>query len=434
MSQPDQISQDSARHEAEAAPEADRAADHPTMRVLDALFAQIQLEQKLLTRRYMAVTAVRGVAQRLMADGLPVDLGMTGDVLTLAVPVRGLAAFAEVLPGPAPAAPAPASAVPVRATSPKVVRPKPLASAPRVSKGSKVWTPAEDARLIGLIVKAMCAGEVKMHAIKAAAWALGRSPKACESRLFNHLSQDLDSALKAVPEGEVARAATLRKAGGGPFRGWSADEQARLVQLVADGLGRGLSKGDAVTEAAKALGRPREGVWFRVLCKAKDDLAAELARRSVADVSEQKSSPAEAVAAACKDVLQVAAPAVEPEPVQPVVKESLTLAAPMPLPPRPEGRETQVAAPVDLDPVTAHLREVTKGDAALMKRDFAIIHLACANWSMPEIATDLGMDSKAVKQRFEVLCGYDPATKKGRFPRSYVYHGLEALLKLKAVA
>lgn len=476
--------------------------ESPALKVLDALFAQIQLEQGVLTRRYMAVTELRGVARRLMREGLPVDLGFAGDVLTMAVPMPGLAAFADVMPGVVAAVPV-AAPVAVQA-APVAVPPVPArAAVPRPSSGrghfSAAWTPEEDAALIEAMVAEMLAGTTKMQATVIAAQKMGRTPKACQSRIFNRLGAQLDAALKGVPGGEAAAQATLRRAVGGTFRGWTEEENARLVQLVADGIGRGLTKGDAVEAAAKVLDRPREGAWFRVLNKARAALDAELARRGLTGAvaapvrkaqaaaaklpaapepkSEQKSAglaalesspepavqdvpaagggvcggdraptdpladaPVEPQGGTCKEVLQVAAPVTDPVLVSPVVKESLTLAAPVastPAPrvgPRPEGRETQVGAPVDLAPVTDHLRVVTKGDAATLKRDFALIHLACANWSMPEIAADLGMDSKAVKQRFEALCGYDPVTKKGRFPRSYVYHGLEALLKLKAVA
>lgn len=534
--------------------------DAPHLPVLDALFAQIQSEQKFLQRRYLAVVELRGAAWRLAREGLPVTLSAAGDVLTLSVPLPGLAAFVEVMPGegarPAAASPSEISVSVAEAVLPSALRaqveaPAPVVSAPaaadtpvpapeaapaqnaviaarlgdlrrsglhlsaairvvseefsvsirglesRLHRGMRAmleadlaanpipadinaaaalvdprgkftretrWTGVDDARFLEGIVQRIAGGMSKMQAVHAAALDMGRTAKAGEARLFNVLAERLE-----VKLGDLGpRDAAPRKVPGGKVNGWTEEETAKLVQLVADGICAGLPKRDAIRDAALQIDRPFEGAQFRVLNKAKAALAAELARRagSAAKAAPTATELPPVPPAACvqdvaagdggapppppnppvatnalatnavttgKKTLQVA-----PEPVaQPApegVKQSLTPAAPKPPGPRPSGRETQVAAPVDLAPVTAHLRALTKGDAKVLQRDFALIHLACAGWELPTIAVDLGMDSKAVKQQFEALCGYDPATKKGRFPRSYVYHGLEALLKLKAVA
>lgn len=559
----------------------------PSMAVLDALFAQIQLEQKSLTRRYMAVTELRGVVARLARDGMPPKLDFDGDTLVLSLLVTGLGAFVDVLAdepampaaaatgkqvltvapvvaAPAPCATAQAVAAAVQASAVQPVAPEAKgvidaeshqhqrdlqiarafadhrrsgmnkASAMRAvsaefnvslrglesalqrrlgalvaadlqanpipaeinaaaslacRRGTHVrpgaWTGGDDTRLLELVVQKIRDGIGKMKAIQMVAREMGRSPKACEARLYNVLTPRFE---RMLGDHAVVRV-DPRKVPAGKLNGWTAEESARLVQLVADGICAGMFKRDAIAAAAVEIGRPFSGAEFRVLNKAKADLEKELARRaglaaiaapavaspepSVAAVPPAAvqagdgvapppsgpvaqpvaQTPAKPATAAASTVAQTQKAVSEPvvaKPVAPVVKQSLPparpvlapapkAAAPSPAPvvrsgPRPDGRETQVGAPVDLKDITAHLKALTKGDAKALQTDFALIHLACAGWSMPEIAADLGMDSKAVKQRFEALCDYDPATKKGRFPRSYVYHGIEALLKLRAVA
>lgn len=565
--------------------------DAPKLPVLDA---QIQSEQKFLQRRYMAVVELRGAAGRLAREGVPVTLSASGDVLTLSVPLPGLAAFVEVMPGegarPAAAPPSEISGSVAEAVMPSALRAQaeapaavviapecdgsiksspvapPLAAAPAVAARGPVtarnqerevalvssmaahmrrgmsrtdavrataqefgltrgglesrmtrglnaalradlaanpvsaeavaqaraavrakrgqhlgrtdWTEAEDAQLLEGILQAMRGGLSKTVAAGVAAVAMGRSERAGQTRLFNYLGPQMNGLLEANPEVVLAVAG---RSDSGRADGWTAEDGARLVRLVADCLCAGASKTKAIEQAALALGRTEGAVEFRLKNKAKAALAAELAHRDAlraavappapqfraadvtAGVTELPPVPPAAcvqdvaagdggapspppnppvaekpAAATGKQVLQVAPQILRAEPAAfhpvPDVKQSVTPAAPKPPGPRPTGRETQVAAPVDLAAVTAHLRALTKGDAKVLQRDFALIHLACAGWDMPTIALDLGMDSKACKRRFEALCDYDPATKKGRFPRSYVYHGLEALLKLKAVA
>lgn len=335
-----------------------------------------------------------------------------------------------------------------------------------------MWSPEDEAQLVSLVADGVCAGKSKSLSLDAAAATMGRSKKGCQNRLYNRLADALQAEVERRKGPGFVVTSPERKVCGGKVIGWTPAEDARMVGIVADAICAGQTKWTGIAAAAQALGRPESGVQFRILNKAKDDLAAELARRAAG--SDPKPTNAAAAPAPAPIVLppvslpeavQVvrgggAAPStpaaplpspapvaakVTPAPLPPAVKESLTVApaperrAPTPAivadarPPRPAAgeRASQVAPPDDLAPVLAHLRTLTKGDAKALKADFAIMHLACAGFKMGDIATDLGLDSKHVKQRFEALCGYEGG--KGRFLRSHVYEAIEHLLTPAAV-
>lgn len=329
----------------------------------------------------------------------------------------------------------------------------------RVQVRAGSWSAEEDDKLLAGAVRRMCEGVGKLAAIHAAAADLNRSPRAGEGRLFGALASRFDAEL--LKAGQPARA----PAPVGPAKVWTAAEDKVLIRLVADAICAGREKREGVAAAAHQLNRGFHGVMYRILNKAKDGLECELAARAGLPHSPTVAAVAPAVPAAdpvpprdaadCGGGSPSSPTAPVPVAVAPVVKASLT-AAPVPAPapepvapaapkapapaiaatacpPRPAAGErvSQVAPPDDLGPVLDHLRALTKGDASVLKSDFAIMHLACAGWPMDYIATDLGMDSKAVSQRFKALCGYEGG--KVRFVRSHVYAGLEALLTPKAV-
>lgn len=331
------------------------------------------------------------------------------------------------------------------------------ASAASRAGRADVWTAEDDAKLVGLVVEFMHGGLGKMAAIHEAAKKMGRSERSGESKIFGKLAKALDAELA---KGAVQKANT-------PPNAWTAEEDERLVQIMAADLALGVPLADALAAAAAVLGRRVGAVDFRLRNTLRPTFADALDKAKAAALrgAEQKSeplsspdaAPAAAVAVELKTpVVAECSPAagggdgVSPPPSGPVadIAQAVTpspavvqVAAPVAtpaarkaLPPRPDGRASQVAAPDDATPIIRHLLAATKGDVEQLRRDFSIIHLACAGWPMGDIATDLGMDSRAVKERFEVLCHYDPATKKGRYLRSHVYQALEELLTPKAVA
>lgn len=578
----------------------------PVYQLLDALFARVQADQKIVQRQYMAITELRGSAGRLMRDGAEVALHLDGDDLVLRVTVPGLDGLTgarplggdlvvdldKIMPAflrpwrafpVAPVSIEPAAGFwagfsgfesstkgPERDESPPAVIPaadplaeliaaqeavepvvapasepafkshwsdaeddelieaalvnmragmrhgqavsaaseamgrtaraglermrrflqdrldaklaaEPIAAsghiaAALVSDGRgqhgswpDMWSAEDQARLVGLVATGVCAGKSKSLALADAATVMGRSKKACENRIYNRLASDLQAEIDRLRGPDAPPLATIRKVASGKITGWTPEDDARLVQIVADAICEGQPKWVGIEAASKALGRPEQGVQFRILNKAKDDLAAELARRAAGVTPDH----AAAAPAAAKIVLPPASPpeavpvvrdggappsapvAPLPSPaLLPVVDGSTGLRlneaaiadappapprAPKPAivadacPPRPAAGErvSQVAPPDDLAPVLAHLRALTKGDAKVLKADFAILHLACAGWGMGDIATDLGMDSKAVSQRFKALCGYEGG--KGRFLRSHVYEAIQHLLTPAAV-
>lgn len=487
---------------------------------LDAVLATIQLEQRVLARRYCAVVALRRAASDMRVEGLFPSIRVEGERLVLEVAVLGLGGFdhpvaltcvSSIEPGvtaqsdeDAPgdqwldaaqvAAPAtveqksePVSetaAVPDVSTGQSVasvsdVCPPVLASdaesgggeasAPVAAAAGPVetalaaaarsarrgggwkdaWSAEDDARLVQLTAQNVRGGMGKVAAAGAAACAMGRSFKAGESRIFNRLKSTLDAELEARGGATVAPArvaenrAKPRKIVDREISpGWTPDEDRAFVTLVADGMCAGVPKGKAIATAAAKVGRPESGCGYRILHQLKAPLQAELDRRLAAETGKAppaaaQRSPEPVPAPQPAPVPEAAAaapeaPVSEAEPlvVQPVSQHVAAPALVAPKGPRPEGLQTQVAkpAPAELAPVIAHIKALTKGDPIKLRRDFAIIHLACANWTMATIAADLGMDARTVKERFEALCHYDPVAKKGRYPRSHVYHALEHIL------
>lgn len=144
---------------------------------------------------------------------------------------------------------------------------------------------------------------------------------------------------------------------------WTDDEDARAVQLVAQWIDTGMTKGAAIAAAAAELGRPAPGLEFRLKTKLREALAAELDREAPAD------------------------PATENDP--------------------------------ELDPLAAHLAARPMKGWTLAD-DANLMELAEMNWAPPEIAVELGRPGDAIKARFDLLTGLDSETKTRRFARADV--------------
>lgn len=191
--------------------------DAPRLPVLDALFSQIQAEQRVLQRRYMAVVELRSVAGRLHREGLSVTLAAEGDVLTLSVPIAGLAAFGEVMPGPGasaaaappceisgalseagmPAVTAPAVTAPVEPISaPEIAAPE-KAAAPASRKAPK-YTPAEDDVIVREVVRSLRNTGQMADGIWRASSEIGRSYDSVGVRINSVLKGRISEVLGAL--------------------------------------------------------------------------------------------------------------------------------------------------------------------------------------------------------------------------------------------
>lgn len=172
---------------------------------------------------------------------------------------------------------------------------------------------------------------------------------------------------------------------------WTEDENARAVQLVAQWIDTGMTKGAAIAAAAAELGRPASGLEFRLKTALRDALAAELDR--------EPSEPA---------------PPADPAPGP----------ADEPAPPAEPGPPADPAPDIDpeLDPLAAHLAARPMKGWSLAD-DADLMHLAELGWTPPEIAIELNRPGDAIKARFEVLTG------NRRFARAQV---AERLAQLRA--
>ena len=70
---------------------------------------------------------------------------------------------------------------------------------------------------------------------------------------------------------------------------WTAAEDAQLVALTVEWLRQGLTRGEAMKNAAEAIGRPHEGAKYRLYSKLKDRLAeAEAAMQRVSAMADER--------------------------------------------------------------------------------------------------------------------------------------------------
>lgn len=163
---------------------------------------------------------------------------------------------------------------------------------------------------------------------------------------------DITAPAISHPEPEIAPAAGTA---------WTADEDERLIQLTVNGMLSGLNKAAALREAARTMGRGEEAVKFRIY---KHHIAARL-----------NATLAEA---------EAAAPAAPPQPAA-----------------------SQAASPPPPSAIDAHLWGLPRGgqDGWTWSRDAELMQLACNGYGTQDIAVDLGLDSAAVKTRFDLLTG-----------------------------
>lgn len=83
------------------------------------------------------------------------------------------------------------------------------------------------------------------------------------------------------------------------------------------------------------------------------------------------------------------------------------------------------AAPPALSEIEAHLLALPRRHGHSLEDDLQLLQLADAGWQPAEIAAELGLDAKAVGQRWDVLSGLDRDTKQRRWTRPALLEALE---------
>lgn len=197
---------------------------------------------------------------------------------------------------------------------------------------------------------------------------------------------------------------------------WTAEEDARLIDLVVKAVGMGATKKAGMIAAAKELGRPEAATQFRCHHKLKARLDAALTEAAmrqaqtetpeIPEAARQDAPPPQAEVQGEGAVPQEGdAPALEPE--------------------------ASAGASFVADPVTAHLMALTDKGGWTVEHDLDLMGLSILGWPPHEIATQLQMPDKAIKPRFDMLTGLhdDEATGKKvrRFTRESVFAALSRL-------
>ena len=197
-----------------------------------------------------------------------------------------------------------------------------------------------------------------------------------------------------VPTPAKAESASVAPAKPAP---WTELEESQLIGLVAHGIVTGLTKGNAIREAAEALGRPYDGTAFRLNTKLKDRLAAH-----VEELRAHRPYPAPA----------------QPHHHQPEAAAPEADAAPSPVAnPEPIAQAAALTA-ATLSPIEQHLLDMPSKGGWTLEMDMDLLQLSDNGWTIPEIATELGKDGKAVAERFDLLTGYDRETKTRKWKRA----------------
>jgi hypothetical protein len=225
----------------------------------------------------------------------------------------------------------------------------------------------------------------------------------------------------AAPLPGTARALAATLQPGGRAAPWTPEEDARLIDLVCQGVQRqGLSRRGATMAAAQELGRPFDGTEFRCRHKLKDRLDAALAKGPAwLDQPEEVPTPyADAALAHAESLDEGGAtdqPAVPAHAIEPLNAS-----------PRPE----HIA-----DAITAHVVTLTDKGGWSLERDLQLVELSIGGWTPTDIAAELQMPDTAIKPRFDALTGLytDETTGKKlrRCTREEVQKALLALVALE---
>lgn len=139
---------------------------------------------------------------------------------------------------------------------------------------------------------------------------------------------------------------------------WSEAEDAQAIEIYVAARLQGENQQRCYALIAAALGRPVSGCAFR--------MSHKLLQRSAQAVIDRKRGYGG-----------------QPSPATPAAPATVN-------PP---------------DPLTEHLGQMSMKSSWTPQRDMALLELACDGWDMNAIGNDLGIDAKAVKDRFDALTG-----------------------------
>lgn len=197
---------------------------------------------------------------------------------------------------------------------------------------------------------------------------------------------------------------------------WTAEEDDRLVQLVAEAMADGEKLNRAAAAAANVLGRPEEGTKYRVYNKVKDRVYDALGQLKKPTAEQTTPEPARQLAGA--DAVGRAGGASQPAPGAPKAEPK-----PAPKPPAPKAAPVPPAdLPPELASAAAHLRSVTPFGkwTPTMDRDL-LRELVDLRWPLHEVCLDLGVSTIQAHQRLHTL------TKGKALKNAEIWAAMQAL-------
>ncbi len=232
----------------------------------------------------------------------------------------------------------------------------------------------------------------------------------------------IEAAGPGIPQNLPAPGSVRALAASSRAETWTGEEDARLVAIVVRLVRAGHSKASAGATAAQELGRPSAGTAFRVNHKLKSRIEEALNARDA--VQAGAAGPGQADTAEAAPTVLIIAEGPETQAAaeaqrHPVVEAIAAVAA--------EVRN------LASDPLTAHLLALPRvGPKWSLKDDAEILKLAIEGWKPHEIALEMQIGSRELQSRFDLLTGFDPDTRRRRWPRDEVFARLLALIAGKA--
>lgn len=213
--------------------------------------------------------------------------------------------------------------------------------------------------------------------------------------------------VEAQPKAEVVASCAPSALSRAHPNNWTVQEDADLVRIVAEEMVlRGKTKAAAIAAAAAAafVGRPEPGSEYRLKTKLADQLAGAMA--------ELRAAPALPVDPAPK---AAAAPVAEPAPAPQPAAEPAAEPAPKA---NADWRPEHALSAATLSPIEQHLLDMPTKGGWTLEADLDLLELSELGWTIPEIATEMGRDGRAVTERFDLLTGYDRETKTRKWARA----------------
>ncbi len=176
----------------------------------------------------------------------------------------------------------------------------------------------------------------------------------------------------------------------------------------------------------------------RALTRMMREAAGEYWRNKYADQRDE-AAQVEGASDQTADGAASEAPAAEPAP--PPAREP----EPGPVSPFPAGEAAGASSSLSpaADPfapphppseIEAHLLTLPRCHGHSLEDDLQLLQLTDAGWQPGEIAAELGLDAKAVGQRWDALSGLDRDTKQRRWTRAALIEALEGLCSVRGDA